>query len=85
MSTGVMGIGLSWHPDGSLIMVDWIGGYPLDGLGAVWKVDAAQGRDEAARRETFALLKAGFSGLEEPRLNTLLSHRDQRVRQGAQL
>lgn len=85
MNTGVMGIGLSWHPDGSLIMVDWIGGYPLDGLGAVWKVDAAQGRDEAARRETFALLKAGFSGLEEPRLTTLLAHRDQRVRQGAQL
>lgn len=85
MNTGVMGIGLSWHPDGSLIMVDWIGGYPLDGLGAVWKVDAATGRDESARRETHALLKAGFAGLDDPRLSALLAHRDQRVRQGAQL
>ncbi|HRP04197.1 MAG TPA: hypothetical protein PLV87_04745, partial [Opitutaceae bacterium] len=23
---GVMGIGMTWHPDGSLMMVDWIGG-----------------------------------------------------------
>lgn len=85
MNTGVMGIGLGWHPDGSLIMVDWIGGYPLDGLGAVWKVDAAAGRDTNARRETQSILASGFAALANDRLITLLAHRDQRVRQGAQL
>ena len=85
MNTGVAGIGLSWHPDGSLIMVDWIGGYPLDGIGAIWQVDAATGREDAARREVRALIKAGFAGLDDARLTSLLAHRDQRIRQGAQL
>lgn len=84
MNTGVMGIGLSWHPDGSLIMVDWIGGYPLDNLGAIWKVDAASGREEAVRAETYALLRTGFADTANDRLSALLAHRDQRVRQGAQ-
>lgn len=81
---GVMGIGMTWHPDGSLMMVDWIGGYPLDGLGAVWKVDAASGIDAAERRETQKLIAAGFDARSVTELRELLGHRDQRVRQGAQ-
>ena len=42
LNDGVMGIGMAWHPDGSLMMVDWMGGYPLDGLGALWRVDARE-------------------------------------------
>jgi len=81
---GVMGIGMTWHPDGSLMMVDWIGGYPLDGLGAVWKVDAASGVDVEERRQTQAILSAGFDQRSLNDLKTLMAHRDQRVRQGAQ-
>ncbi len=81
---GIMGIGMTWHPDGSLVMVDWIGGYPLDGLGAVWKVDAASGIDAAERRETQTLLATGFETRLATELKVLLGHRDQRVRQGAQ-
>ncbi len=84
MNTGVMGIGMSWHPDGSIMMVDWIGGYPLDNLGAIWQVDAATGRESGIRRGTQALLRAGFGQTEDSALSTLLSHRDQRVRLGAQ-
>lgn len=81
---GVMGIGMSWNPDGSLMMADWIGGYPLDGLGAIWKVDAKSGMEDAARRETHALLSAGFNQRPVAELRSLTGHRDQRVRQGAQ-
>ncbi|MBL9205189.1 MAG: HEAT repeat domain-containing protein, partial [Opitutaceae bacterium] len=84
VNEGVMGIGMSWHPDGSLIFVDWIGGYPLDGLGALWRVDTQDPQRHPARLETRALLAAGFSGLADPRLVALLGHADQRVRLGAQ-
>ncbi|PAW68214.1 MAG: hypothetical protein B9S34_03150 [Opitutia bacterium Tous-C1TDCM] len=85
LNDGVMGIGASWHPDGSLFIADWIGGYPLDELGAIWRVDAKVGADNPARRETHALLRAGFAKRTDDELLRLLAHRDQRVRQGAQL
>lgn len=85
LNDGVMGIGMSWHPDGSLMMVDWIGGYPLDGLGALWRVDARGGTNNPARQETARLLAAGFGKTNDADLTAQLGHRDQRVRQGAQL
>jgi len=84
LNEGVMGIGMSWHPDGSLYFVDWIGGYPLDGLGAIWRVDTRDERRHPARAETQRLLAAGFSQTAETALADLLAHADQRVRLGAQ-
>ncbi len=85
LNDGIMGIGLAWHPDGSLIMADWIGGYPLDGIGAVWRVDTKDAAKNPARAEVRALLGAGFGRRPEAELVSLLGHADQRVRQGAQL
>jgi putative membrane-bound dehydrogenase-like protein len=85
LNEGIMGIGLSWHPDGSLFMADWIGGYPLDGLGAIWRIDAKGGTENPLRRETHAILKTGFDKRPEAELVAQLGHADQRVRQGAQL
>jgi quinoprotein glucose dehydrogenase len=85
LNTGIMGIGFAWHPDGSLFLADWIGGYPLDGLGAVWRVDAPGAARLPERVETHALLKAGFEKTSDAELVQRLSHADQRVRQGAQL
>lgn len=85
LNSGVMGIGLAWHPDGSLFLADWIGGYPLDGLGAVWRLDAPGAAKLPERVDTHALLKAGFEKNTDGELVTRLSHADQRVRQGAQL
>jgi putative heme-binding domain-containing protein len=82
---GIAGIGMSWHPDGSLMVADWSGGYPLDGEGAVWRIDAPAGADAQVRSQTHALLKAGFEGRPSSELTTLLGHADQRVRMGAQL
>jgi quinoprotein glucose dehydrogenase len=85
LNDGIMGIGSSWHPDGSLMMVDWMGGYPLDELGALWRVDAKPGPRHPLRDETHRLLKTGFDKRDNAELVTLLAHADQRVRQGAQL
>lgn len=85
INDGIMGIGMSWHPDGSLMMVDWIGGYPLDELGALWRVDAKGAAQDPKRKETHAILRSGFTGRAEAELVALLGHADQRVRQGAQL
>ncbi len=81
---GITGIGMNWHPDGSLMVADWSGGYPLDGEGAVWRIDAPAGKDATVRSQTHALLKAGFEGRPVPELTSLLGHADQRVRLGAQ-
>lgn len=85
LNDGIMGIGMAWHPDGSLMMVDWIGGYPLDGIGALWRVDAKEGTRDPRRAETRAILAAGFTARPNAELVTQLGHVDQRVRQGAQL
>lgn len=85
LNEGIMGIGLSWHPDGSLMLVDWMGGYPLKQLGALWRVDTKDGAAGPARKETFALLSAGFTQRPVSELVAQLGNVDQRVRQGAQL
>ncbi len=85
INNGIMGIGLSWGPDGALYMADWIGGYPLDEKGAVWRVDDPAGEGSTERKETQALLSAGFAQLPVTELQTLLSHADQRVRVEASL
>lgn len=84
VNDGIMGIGLSWHPDGSLMMADWMGGYPLDELGALWRVDAKGGAENPRRKEVHAILQAGFSARADGELAGQLGHVDQRVRQGAQ-
>lgn len=85
LNSGIMGIGLAWHPDGSLFLADWIGGYPLDGLGAVWRLDAPGTTKSPERVETHALLQTGFERSSDAELVRRLGHADQRVRQGAQL
>ncbi len=84
---GIMGIGMSWAPDGTFYMADWVGGYPLDEKGAVWSVDeeGEKGRDNPARKETKELLTKGFGDSSLNDLQILLGHSDQRVRLGAQL
>lgn len=81
---GLAGIGMSWHPDGSLMVADWSGGYPLDGEGAIWRIDAPAGKDAQVREETFQLLKLGVGGKTASELTALLGHADQRVRLEAQ-
>ncbi len=84
VSSGIMGIGMSWGPDGGLYFADWDGGYPLDGKGAVWRMDVAPDKTNPLRAEVKMSLAAGFSKLEPGQLQTLLAHADSRLRGGAQ-
>ena len=84
VSSGIMGIGMSWGPDGGLYFADWDGGYPLDGKGAVWRMDVAPDKTHPLRAEVKSRLAAGFGKLDVAELQSLLAHADSRVRGGAQ-
>lgn len=84
VSSGVMGIGMSWGPDGRLYMADWGGDYPLNEIGAVWAVDDPAGTDSPERQDTLQRLRDGFSNPDAVQPLALLGDADQRVRQGAQ-
>ncbi|MEI6713535.1 MAG: PVC-type heme-binding CxxCH protein [Verrucomicrobiota bacterium] len=81
---GIMGTGLAWHPDGSLFSADWAKGYPLDGNGAIQRIESTDGGVHPLRKETAEILKAGFEKRNINELTSLLGHADQRVRMGAQ-
>ena len=83
INAGIMASALSFGPDGALYMADWVGGYPLDEKGAIWRVD--EETKNPARAETQKLLSAGFKKTEPDALQILLAHADQRVRLAAQL
>ena len=81
---GLMGVGMSWHPDGSLFMTDWAKGYPIDGRGNVFRADSIAGANSAIRKATHKILTGGFEPQTVSQLVALLAHVDQRVRMGAQ-
>jgi quinoprotein glucose dehydrogenase len=82
INDGLMGIGMSWAPDGRAYFADWIGGYPLDGKGAVWRMDVAPNID----RTSEAVLSKPFAvAIPKEELLGLLGHRDQRVRVNASI
>jgi putative heme-binding domain-containing protein len=82
IQTGLMGIGMSWAPDGRAYFADWIGGYPLDGKGAIWRMDVATRTDPVSAEILSLPLTAP---LPRERLLGLLGHPDQRVRVNASL
>ena len=82
VSNGIMGIGMAWGPDGRGYFADWIGGYPLDGKGAIWRFDVAPNIDQTS--EPF-LAKPFSVAVPKAELLGLLGHRDQRVRVNASI
>lgn len=82
INDGLMGIGMTWGIDGRAYFADWIGGYPLDGKGAIWSIDVAPNIDKTSE----TVLSKPFS-VEIPKdeLLGLLGHRDQRVRINASI
>lgn len=84
ISSGIMGIGMSWGPEGKLYFADWAGGYPLKQKGAVWTLDAPEADRDPLRAEVQSRLRDGFSALAPDALRSLLGHADVRVRKGAQ-
>ncbi len=84
ISSGIMGIGMSWGPEGKLYFADWAGGYPLNQKGAIWTLDADPAERDPLRAEVRQRLHDGFSTLTPAALGELLGHADVRLRKGAQ-
>ena len=82
VSSGIMGVGMAWGTDGRGYFADWMGGYPLDGKGAVWRFDVAPNVDKSS--EEF-LSKPFEVAVPKDELIKLLGHRDQRVRVNASI
>jgi quinoprotein glucose dehydrogenase len=82
ITSGIMGIGMAWGIDGRAYYADWVGGYPLDGKGAVWRLDVAPNVDKSS--EEF-LSKPFASLVPKEECLRLLGHRDQRVRVNASI
>ena len=82
INEGLMGIGMTWAPDGRAYFADWIGGYPLDGKGAIWSIEIAPNIDKSS--ESF-LSKPFSVAIPKEELLGLLAHRDQRVRVNASI
>jgi quinoprotein glucose dehydrogenase len=82
INQGIMGIGMAWGPDGKAYFADWIGGYPLDGKGAVWSMAVATKTDPVSQE----ILSLPLSTpIPKERLLAWLGHPDQRVRVNASL
>lgn len=81
---GIPLVGINFGPDGALYGVDWGGGYPLTGTGAVWKIDDPAFAESPQRVEVARLLRKGLSDSDDAGLLTLLDHADQRIRLEAQ-
>jgi putative membrane-bound dehydrogenase-like protein len=82
INDGLMGIGMSWAPDGRAYFADWIGGYPLDGKGAIWRMEVALNIDKTSEA---VLSKPLSAEIPKDELLGLLGHRDQRVRVNASI
>jgi quinoprotein glucose dehydrogenase len=81
---GPMNVGINFGPDGALYSADWSGGYPLNEMGAVWKLDDPKEAGSAIRKEVAEMLKSGSSDVSTMDLLKRLSHPDMRVRLDAQ-
>ncbi len=84
IGSGLAIVGLSFGPDGGLYGADWDGGYPLDEIGSIVRIDVPHASQSPERKQVAKLLAEGFRERNKTELLTLLSHKDQRVRQGAQ-
>jgi len=84
IGNGVPLVGLNWGPDGGLYGTDWGGGYPLNDIGGVWKIDVPEYANSKARKETGKLIREGMSKRDSGELVSLMAHPDQRVRLAAQ-
>lgn len=84
---GILATDVTFGPDGTLYVADWVAGWPKSQKGRIYgitplKVDPAQ---KAVSAELARLIAAGFSQLDVSTLRRLLAHPDRRPRLEAQL
>lgn len=75
---------VAFAPNGGLYMTEWGHGFEKTSSGRIFRVHSSEVDQSELVRETASILGSDFKTLDAPRLTTLLSHSDQRVRQKAQ-
>jgi len=75
---------IEFGPGPGIYALDWVQGWGLTGRGRIWRTFAPEVEDDPAITETARILGEGFADRSVDELTSLLAHRDQRVRQGAQ-
>ena len=78
---GVLATDATFHPDGSLFVSDWVTGWDGVGKGRVYRF----ADDEYVAATSAALLEMDYAHLDEPRLTSMFTNVDRRVRLEAQL
>ena len=76
--------GLTWGPDGSMFVGDWLNGWSSKNQGRIWKFDVHEALRNPLRKTTQELLQADFAKLTPSDLGKHLLNVDMRVRQKAQ-
>ncbi len=84
IAEGIPLVGLNFAPDGALYGVDWGGGYPLNDVGGIWRIDVDAPAALTERDRTQDLIREDFSKVNTEVLVTHLGWADQRVRLKAQ-
>ncbi|MCA9192160.1 MAG: c-type cytochrome [Planctomycetales bacterium] len=84
IGSGMAIVGLAFGPDGALYGANWDGGYPLDEIGSIVRIDVTGSDQFPLRREVEQFIAAGYAHRSPSELRSLLRHPDQRIRLGAQ-
>jgi quinoprotein glucose dehydrogenase len=84
IGSGLAIVGLAFGPDGALYGADWDGGYPLDEIGSVVRIDVPGASQSPERLEVKQLLAEGLESKNAVEMLALLDHPDQRIRLAAQ-
>ncbi|HEX9793680.1 MAG TPA: PVC-type heme-binding CxxCH protein [Planctomycetota bacterium] len=81
---GILATDVAFGPDGRLFVSDWVEGWTGSGKGRLYTLEHQAAAADALVEATRSLLEGGFERMGDEVLDSLLGHRDQRVRQGAQ-
>lgn len=81
---GILATGMSFGPDGSIYIADWVEGWDTNNEGRIWKLESTDESYQSIKKETSELLGSSFNNQSGEALVDLMGHKDMRVRQKAQ-
>lgn len=81
----VLATDVEFGVDSAVYISDWVQGWDTTGRGRIYRLFDPEPAAAAAAAEVRQLIATGMSSRSVPELAALLAHRDQRIRQNAQL
>ncbi len=81
----VLATDVEFGVDSAVYISDWVQGWDTTGRGRIYRLFDPEPAATAAAAEVRQLIATGMSSRSVPELAALLAHRDQRIRQNAQL